>query len=226
MKLRSFVHLGLAAIALLAAASVSAQQRPGGAPRQAPEQAEQQRAREQGVQPAQAPQPGQTSPVVVLPNLPPAESLPMVPLSQVLERVTRNSNKEFLVEIRTPQQIFLGGARIEDVTYPVLLSILRNNGLAATTIEGRVNIVRENEIRAYPLPVVNSDDPKIAADEWVERIITTTSADTAQLVPLLRPMLPQAAHLAASPPRLLVVVDRYANVKRISDTVKALDRAP
>ena len=218
MKSRSFIHLGLAAsIALLAAASVAAQQRPGGAPQQAPQQTLQQG---QGQQP-----PPQQVPAVPPPNLPPPEPLPTVALSDVLARVARNSNKEFLMEIRTPQQIFLGGARLEDVNYPLLLSILRANGLAATTIEGRVNVVRDNEIRAYPLPIVNADDPKIPADEWVQRIITTSSVDTAQIVPVLRPMLPQSAHLAAISPRSLIVVDRYANVKRITETVKALDRA-
>jgi hypothetical protein len=217
MKSRSFIHHGIAAIALLAAASVTAQQRPGGAPRQAQQQAPQQA---QALQPAPPP-----VPALPLPNLPPPDPLPTVALSDVLERVTRDSNKQFLVDLRTPQQIFLGGARIEDVNYPLLLSILRANGLAAATIEGRVNIVRDDTIRAYPLPIVNTDDPKIPADEWVQRIITTSSVDTAQLVPVLRPMLPQSAHMAASPPRSLIVVDRYANVKRITETVKALDRA-
>jgi hypothetical protein len=215
MKSRSFFHLGLvASIALLAAAPVTAQQRPGGAPQQVP------LTQVQVVQPAPQPAPAGTFAI-----LPPPEPLPTVALSDVLERVARNSNKQFLVDLRAPQQIFLGGARIEDVNYPLLLSILRNNGLAAATIEGRVNIVRDNDIRALALPVVNADDPKIPADEWVQRIITTSSVDTAQLVPVLRPMLPQAAHMAASPPHSLIVVDRYANVKRITETVKAIDRA-
>lgn len=224
MKSQSFIRLGLAAsVALLAAAPVVAQVRAGGAPQQIQQQGQgQQQAPQQGQGQQQAPQ---VVFAVPPPNLPPAEPLPTVALSDVLARVARNSNKEFLMEIRTPQQIFLGGARIEDVNYPLLLSILRANGLAAATIEGRVNIVRDNEIRAYPLPIVNTDDPKIPADEWVQRIITTSSIDTAQLVPVLRPMLPQSAHMAASPPRSLIVVDRYANVKRITETVKALDRA-
>jgi len=46
----------------------------------------------------------------------------------------------------------------------------------------------------------------------------------AQLVPILRPLLPQYAHLAALPyENTLLIVDRYANVKRIEAIVKALD---
>lgn len=223
MKLRNLPHIGLAAaLALLAAAPAIAQQRPGSPPQQVQEA---QRAQQPPIaQPQPAPQPA-PAPYPPLPMLPPPETLPTVALADVLARVTRDSKKEFLVDTRVPQQIFLGGVRIEDVNYPVLLSILRSNGIAAATIEGRVNIVRDSEIRSLALPIVNNDDPKIPADEWVQRVITTTSADTAGLVPILRPMLPQAAHLAALPPRSLIMVDRYANVKRITDTVKALDRA-
>src|SRR5262245_29035509 len=130
MKSRSFIPLGLvASIALLAAAAAGAQERPG-APQPTPEQRAEleraARAREVANQPGPAPQ---TTPVR---SLLPVEPLPTVPLADVLERVARNSNKQFLVDFRTPQRIFLGGARIEDVSYPILLSILRNNALAAT----------------------------------------------------------------------------------------------
>jgi type II secretory pathway component GspD/PulD (secretin) len=44
-----------------------------------------------------------------------------------------------------------------------------------------------------------------------------------QLVPLLRPMLPQQAHLVATPDKL-VIVDRYDNVRRIVEVAQALTR--
>ena len=204
-------------IALLATAAAYAQQPVPGS--QAPA------ATEERVRQGPPPQPivVQQLPQQAAPNLPPAAVLPTVALDQVLERVARKSNKQFLTDYRAAQQVYLGGARLEDVDYPMLLSILRNNNLAAVEIEGRVNIVSVFEIRAYPLPFVNTDDPKIAADEWVSRIVTTTG-EAAMLVPILRPLLPQQAHLAAFPPNKLLVVDRYANVKRITEMVRQLDR--
>jgi general secretion pathway protein D len=205
MKPRS-LRLCLAACIALLAASAGAQPRPAGPPQQPPEQ-------------GSPPPPAQPAP-----GLLPRETLPTVALSDVLERVARNSNKQFLVDFRTPQQIFLAGAKLEDVNYPLLLSILRNNGLAAATIDGRVNIMPDANIRAYPVPVVNRDDAKIPDEEVVQRVITTSNIEAPQIVPILRPLMPQAAHLAAVPPNKLVVVDRYANVKRISELVKELDR--
>jgi general secretion pathway protein D len=150
--------------------------------------------------------------------------LPTVSLASLVEHVEKSSKKSFLIDSHVPQQVYLGSARAEDVTYPLLLSILRTNSMAAVTIEGRVNIVPDFQVRFYPLPIVDTDQPNIAADEWVTRIITLSNIDAPSIVPILRPLLPQAAHLAAMPPKKLVVVDRYANVQRITAIVKALDK--
>ncbi len=182
---------------------------------------------QQGGQPpqqAQQPQSGQ-QPFAFVPTPPRVvPELPMVELAPLLERVRRDSNKRFLVDGTVGSRIFLAGVEAADIDYPVLLSVLRANGLAAVEIEGRVNIVREAEVRFLPAPIVQSDDASIAADEWITRVLTTTNIEAAQLVPILRPLLPQAAHLAAhATTNRLIVMDRYANVQRITDIVRALD---
>jgi len=170
--------------------------------------------------PAPAPQPAQPRPVepAVLPGL------PTVPLQPLLDLVARESKKQFLVDGRVSPEIYLGGVHQEDVTYPLLLSILRANGLASVEIEGRVNVLPMNEVRFYPTPIVQGDDNRIAADAWVTRVLTTTNIEAAMLVPILRPLLPVQAHLAAMPPSSLIVMDRYANVQRIATLVKSLDQ--
>jgi general secretion pathway protein D len=151
------------------------------------------------------------------------QQLPMTPLAALVERVARTSNKQFLIDLRARPQVYTSGIRPEDVTYPILLSILRANYLAAVTIEGRVNIVPIEDVRSYPLPLVQQDDRSIAADEWVTRIVTLNNVEAAQLVPILRPLLPQFAHLSALPPKKLIIVDRYANVQRMMAIIKSLD---
>ena len=151
--------------------------------------------------------------------------LPTVALEPLLQRVARAANKKFLVDGHVSPQIYLGGVDANDVTYPLLLSILRANNLAVVEIEGRLNVVSVFEIRLYPVPFANTDDPNIAADEWRTRVLQLTNIEAAQTVPILRPLLPQAAHLAAFPSsNQLVIVDRYANVKRITEIVRALDK--
>jgi general secretion pathway protein D len=88
-------------------------------------------------------------------------------------------------------------------------------------------VIPVNELRFFPAPIANEDDPKIAADEWRTRVLTLQNVEAANLVPILRPLLPQSAHLAAFPPsNQLLIVDRYANLKRITEIVRTMDRPP
>ena len=136
----------------------------------------------------------------------------------------RAANKRFLVDGRIGPQIYLAGVDPNDVTYPVLLSILRANGFAAFESEGRVNIVPDAEIR-FHAPVVQQDDASIPADLFVTRVLTATNIEAAFLVPILRPLLPQAAHLAAhAASNRLIVMDRYANIQRITAIVRVARR--
>jgi type II secretory pathway component GspD/PulD (secretin) len=193
----------------------------------------QNRSQQQGAQPAQGqaaqpPQGQQPAPQpMIVQAVQQAPDLPLVELAPILQRVERSSNKRFLVDRNVPQRIYLAGVDANDVTYPVLLSLLRANNLAAVEIEGRVNIVSVFEVRNYPIPMVQNDDASIAADEWVTRVLTTTNVEAEFLVPILRPMMPQWAHLAAmADNNKLIVVDRYANVRRITELVRSLDVAP
>lgn len=182
---------------------------------------------------APAARPQEQNPAPPIPVGPP---LPTVSLESLVDRVAKSSKKQFLIDSRARQQVYLGSVRAEDVNYPTLLAILRTNGMAATTIDGRVNIVPEFEIRSLAVPLHQNDDSSIPADEWVSRIITTSKREAASMVPILRPMLPQAAHLAAmcgacdpgaqncTNCRQLIVVDRYANVQRITAMVRMLDQ--
>jgi hypothetical protein len=213
-------------LAFLVAGPAGAQNRPAQVPGSQPAQPQGQPPQApQGAQYPQGPQPAPQPMIVQAAQQPP--DLPLVEFAPILQRVERSSNKRFLVDRNVPQRIYLAGVEANDVTYPILLSLLRANNLAAVEIEGRVNIVSVFEVRNYPVPMVQNDDASIAADEWVTRVLTTTNVEAEFLVPILRPMMPQWAHLAAmADNNKLIVVDRYANVRRITELVRSLDVAP
>jgi general secretion pathway protein D len=76
--------------------------------------------------------------------------------------------------------------------------------------------------RQLPTRLLQRDDRSVPDDEWVTRVIAVPGGNATQLVPILRPMLPQAAHLAASADGKLIVVDTYANVRRLTELVRLL----
>jgi len=150
--------------------------------------------------------------------------LPTVVLGDLLESVAKKSNKEFLVDSRVPAEVVIGQLDWHDVTYPVLHTVLRNNDLAAVTVQGKVNVVPVGDIRQYALPVLYEDDETIADDEWVTRVVRPKNANAAMMVPIFRALLPQQGHLAGVPDsNTLTIVARYANVRRIVEMVEDMD---
>jgi hypothetical protein len=73
------------------------------------------------------------------------------------------------------------------------------------------------------LPVVTGSE-NLPGAEYVSTVIRVKSVPAVYLVPILRPLLPQTAHLAALPCKnALLMVDSLANVRRIKTLVESLD---
>jgi general secretion pathway protein D len=70
---------------------------------------------------------------------------------------------------------------------------------------------------------VTDKDTRLA-NEFVDAIVTVKHVSAAQLVPILRPLMPQYGHLAAYPcTNQLILSDTYSNVRRLEAMIRALD---
>ena len=183
-----------------------------------------------------ATRPPDAAPVAEVPAPPPASPAVLeaqrrraeqsVDLDELLSRVSEATGKEFLVDPRVRMQVY-GVPKIDNPSYAELLSILRLHGHVAVEIGGRVNIVPDAFARSMPVRLLNRDDDSVPDDEMVTRIITTPNA--LNLVPVLRPLMSQAAHLAAvageeNEPGKLILMDTYANIRRMTELIDALSR--
>jgi type II secretory pathway component GspD/PulD (secretin) len=151
-----------------------------------------------------------------------------VDIEEVLAQVSASSGKKFLVDPRVRARVY-GVPKIDNPTYAELLSILRLHGYMAIEIEGRVNIVPDANARFMPMRLLQRDDDSVADNEYVTRILTVPNAP--QLVPILRPLMPQSAHLAAMPASedgsqssKLLLMDTYANVRRMTEIINEMSR--
>jgi general secretion pathway protein D len=152
---------------------------------------------------------------------------PTISTFELIERVSKKSGKRFLVDPRVNLDVALPGFEASQVDYEALLAIFRLQQLATFTQDGVVNVIPDATARQLPTPVLTADDPKMGADELVTRVIRVENVCSSWLVPILRPLLPQAAHLAAHPPSgSLILSDRAANARRVAELVKQLDRGP
>jgi type II secretory pathway component GspD/PulD (secretin) len=146
-----------------------------------------------------------------------------VPIGQIIAAVAKKSGKRFLADPRVRADVTLFGQNPSDVTYSELLAILDLHGFAAVEAGGYVQLVPNALIRAEPLPVITGKE-NLPDDEYVTATIHVKSASAPMLVPIMRPLLPQQAHLAADVcTNTLMIVDRFANYKRIEALVRSLD---
>lgn len=152
---------------------------------------------------------------------------PTVSLADVLKSVSKKSDRVFLVDAAVPARVIVGQLDNADVNYSSLLVILRNNGLAAVTIDDVTNVVPLATIRQFPLPILFAADDSVADEEWVTRVIHLENAAANMMVPIMRPLLPQQGHLVAHPAtNTIVIVDRYANAQRVATLIEDLDSQP
>ncbi len=109
------------------------------------------------------------------------------------------------------------------VTYSDLLSILLVSGYTAVEGSNYISVVPESIVRALPLPLATGKETFPDA-QFVTAVVPVKNTMAAGLVPILRPLMPTHGHLAAMPcVNSLVLVDNFANVKRLEKVIASLD---
>lgn len=150
--------------------------------------------------------------------------LPRIPVRELLDRLVGIPRKTVLMEREGFTFLVTGTLDRGPVTYSTFLTILRLNGLTAVVTESAVVIVPDASIRNQAIPTITTLNEKLPDDQWVTYLLRVQHISAAQLVPILRPMMPQSGHMAAFPERnTLLFVDRFSNVRRLAGLVKSLD---
>jgi type II secretory pathway component GspD/PulD (secretin) len=148
-----------------------------------------------------------------------------VPITQLIADVAKRTKKTFLVDPRVRGDVALLGPDSNNVGYEDLLSVLQIHGFVAVDDGRYIRIVPDANARQLPTPLLSGAEKRPGA-EYVVKLLAVKSVPAPQLVPLLRPLLPQHAHLVAFPcTNVLVVADTFANIQRIEKLVRVLDTA-
>jgi general secretion pathway protein D len=143
-------------------------------------------------------------------------------LRQIIEAVSAITGRNFIVDPRVRAQVTMLSAEpmSPDAFYAAFLSILEVHGYVAVPSGDLIKIVPDANARQVP----GSDRPD-GPDEIVTQVITVRNVGAAQLVPILRPLIPQYGHLAAhQASNMLIISDRSANVNRMLRIIQRIDR--
>jgi general secretion pathway protein D len=152
-----------------------------------------------------------------------AEDQRGVPIEELIAIVAKKTGKQFMVDPRVRARVTIIGQEPGKLDYADLLAVLRMHGFTAFEDSSYVNVIPDANARQVPVPIVSGrESPPDSA--IVTKVIPVKSISAAQLVPVLRPMIPQYGHLVAYPCRnTLILVDTFGNVKRIEKIVASMD---
>ncbi|HET7756539.1 MAG TPA: type II secretion system secretin GspD, partial [Steroidobacteraceae bacterium] len=148
-------------------------------------------------------------------------------ITQIAEAVSAATGKNFIIDPRVRAQVtMLSSTPMSPAAfYQTFLSILQVYGFIAVPAEGNVvKILPDADARFSP-SVDLPEHVNATSDEIVTQVLDVRNVSAAQLVPILRPMVPQYGHLMAYPAgNILIITDRASNVNRMIRIIRRIDQ--
>ena len=144
----------------------------------------------------------------------------------LISTVSKFTGKNFIIDPRVKAKVTVVSANTltPEAVYEVFLSVLQVHGYAAVATGSVIKIVPEVNAKQGPLPLSGTKDI-FPADELITKIIRLDHVPASQLVPILRPLVPQQGHLAAyNPTNTLIITDHAGNIKRLLKIISSVDR--
>lgn len=148
-------------------------------------------------------------------------------ITQVIEAVAAATGRNIIVDPRVRAQVTMLSSTpmTPDAFYEAFLALLQVHGFVAAPSGDVLKIIPDANSRTMPgndLP----DRLSATSDEIVTQVVSVTNVSAAQLVAILRPLMPQNAHLAAYPSsNMLILADRANNVNRMLRIIRRIDQA-
>jgi general secretion pathway protein D len=147
-------------------------------------------------------------------------------IGEVIQAVAAASGKTIIPDPRVRAQVTMLSQTpmTPEQFYEAFLALLQVHQFVAVESGGIIRILPDANARQ----LVNQDLPdriRAGSEELVTQVIAVKNVSATQLVPVLRPLQPQSAHLAAYPNgNILIVSDRASNVNRIMRIIQRIDQ--
>ncbi len=145
----------------------------------------------------------------------------------VINEVSQETGKNFVVDPRVSGKITLVSSKPlqKHEVYQVFLSVLGLLGYSAIPSGNVIKIVPNMESGESATKIATNAQPG-SGDEVVVRVIPLSNVSATQLIPILRPMLPQWSNVASyAPGNILVLLGRASNIERIVNVIQEVDSA-
>lgn len=148
-------------------------------------------------------------------------------INAVITAVAKLTGKNFIIDPRVKGKVTVitHKSMSKDEVYEVFQSMLKVHGFAAVPGKSSTKIVPEVNAKQDTIKTLGRKDVT-DGDELVTKVIQIRHVTAAQLVPILRPLVPQRGHLAAYPQsNVLIISDSAGNIARLSTIVRRIDQS-
>lgn len=144
----------------------------------------------------------------------------------VVEAVSEATGKNFILDPRVTGKVNLLSSEpmSKEAFYEAFLSILQVHGYIAVESGNLIKILPDATARQFPsqFGTANASGP----DDMATQVIQVKNVGATQLVPILRPLIPQYGHMVAhAGSNMLIISDRAANLARMVSIIRRIDMA-
>ncbi|MGH8436949.1 MAG: type II secretion system secretin GspD [Pseudomonas sp.] len=143
-------------------------------------------------------------------------------IREFIDQIAEITGETFIVDPRVKGQVSVVSKTPLSLSeiYQLFLSVMATHGFSVLTQGDQARIVPNAEAKA------EADGGRRASPARLEtRLIQVQHSSVTELIPLIRPLVPQYGHLAAvTSANALIISDRSANIARIESLIHQLDQ--
>lgn len=146
----------------------------------------------------------------------------------VIAEVSRVTAKNFIIDPRVQGKISIVSSTpiSNKELYQVFLSMLQVAGYAAVPTGKVIKIIPNIDAKTVSVDALNLLRNPPRGDDMLVQVIPVHYVPAEQLVPVLRPLMPQWSNVAAySPSNMLILSGRANNIKRLASIISQVDNS-
>jgi general secretion pathway protein D len=142
-------------------------------------------------------------------------------IREFIDQIADITGETFIVDPRVKGQVSVVSKAplgLNEV-YQLFLSVMATHGFTVVAQGDQARIIPNAEAKA------EAASSRAGAESLETRVIQVQHTPVTELIPLIRPLVPQYGHLAAvTSANALIISDRAANIARIEDLMRQLDQ--
>lgn len=144
----------------------------------------------------------------------------------VIAEVSRVTGKNFLIDPRVQGKISIVSSTpmSNKELYQVFLSMLQVSGYSAIPSGEVIKIIPNIDARTLSPDTLSQLKNPPRGDDMMVQVIPVQYVPSEQLVPVLRPLMPQWSSVSAySPSNMLILSGRASNIRQLANIIKQVD---